>query len=223
MRTLVIATTRNKIGRHDGDTFKAEAQRFCELHHGDPLYYRLELPGKRRRLCDQFLRSAAEIGGRVDAVAIFGHGGARDLYCTGHGVRHIPELADSLLACLRLDRPVYVVLYACLTASGFGFADRLDAALEGRGLDVRTIAHTTAGHTSWNPYTEDAGEGPSCRGVPLIQRASHLWPEWVRRLRTDRDSRLSFWQLTPEQLAIELGDTPPPRMPPLPERVKNQV
>lgn len=222
MRALIICTAKNRIGKHDGDEFKREALRFSVLHKADGLYFRGEWPGKRRQLTETFLRKAGELGGPVDVVAFFGHGGARDLYCTGHSRRHIPALADALAACLRKDRPVYVVLYCCLTGRGFGFADELDAALEARGLDVRTISHTTAGHTTRNPDVEDSGEGPQCRGLDLIPRASHLWRRWVDRLRDDQDFRLSFWRLTPSQLAYELGDYPGPVETTLPEPVKNQ-
>lgn len=223
MKTLAICTTKNKIGRHDGDEFKRECDRFCKIHNGQALYYRREFPGRRRQLCETFLRSAGKLGGPVDAVAFFGHGGASQLYCTGHARRHIPQLAEALRSCLRLDRQVYVLLYACLTGKGFGFADSLDVALEGRGINVRTIAHTTAGHTTWNPSTEDSGEGPKSKGIDLIPRDSHLYQRWRQRLHDDQDFRLSFWAMTHGQLLAELGDAPAPKMPPLPEKVKNQV
>jgi len=223
MKTLVVCTTKNKFGKKDGAEFLREATLFSKLHNGQGLYYKSEAPWTRRRLCEQFFRSAGELGGPVDAVAFFGHGGSRDLYCSGHSLRHIPKLADALRSCLRHDRECYVLLFACLTGKGFGFADKLDEALEARGLNVKTISHTTAGHVDKNPNTEDSGEGAQCRGVDLIPRGSQLWPAWVRKLRDDPVFRVSFWTMSQAQLESEIGGTPVPRMPPLPKTVKNQV
>lgn len=219
MNALAICTTHNKIGRRDGDEFLRECNRFTQLFDASVLHYRDQWSGKRRRLAEQFLRSAGKLSGPADVVAIFGHGGKRKLYCTGHAIRHIPALADALKVCLNPQAST-VVLYCCLTGKGFGFADRLDLALEARGINVKTVAHTTKGHVSWNPATEESGEGPKSCGVELIPRGHPLRKEWIRRLREDQDFRLSFWAMTQTQLEVELGGVAPMT---LPEDVKNQL
>jgi hypothetical protein len=185
----------------DGNEFKAESRRFCQLHDGYALEFRKQWPGKRRRMTEQFLRSAP---GPIDTLAIFGHGGRHRLHCTGHARRHIPALADALKASLN-PAGATIVLYACLTGRGWGWADELDVALEARGLNVDTIAHTTSGHTTWNPYAEYSGEGPRSCGVEMIPRGHPLRLEWVRRLRDDQDFRLSFWQWTQVELETRLA------------------
>ena len=203
MTTLAICTTRNRVGRRDGDEFVRECARSAQLHDAYVPYYKRQRPGKRRRLAEQFIRSAGSLGGPVDCVAVFGHGGRSRLHCTGHARRHIRSLADALAVSLNPQGAV-VILYTCLTGKRWGFADQLDRALERRGCVVRTYSHVSRGHTTFNPNVEDSGEGPRSRGVQLIPHGHTLRREWVRRLRDDQDFRLSFWKLTQAELKHEL-------------------
>lgn len=88
---------------------------------------------------------------------------------------------------------VRVVLYACSTAQGGpggdgGFADILRDALRDAGAaDCQIDAHTTAGHTTKNPYVRRfLGQGAATGGVFIVDpKDNDIWPKWREALKTD--------------------------------------
>lgn len=232
-RYLIIYTAYNRPGKHDADgAFIPEALHAAGrlLEDGgvvDMLPLERASASARRRRVETWL---LEYDHDLDAVVVFGHGTRRRLLATGHGSlrRDIDPLAAALRGALRPGGRV--VLNCCLTASGEeGFADRLAQRLDALDwqtyspLRRRVIAHTTAGHTAWNPYAEWAGEGSQGVGLPVISRLSKWWPEWVRRLREDQRFRSTWWKMSESELIGELaGDAVLPASPAA-EHCKNQV
>jgi hypothetical protein len=133
---------------------------------------------------------------------------------------NVADLGARLAACLAPDAAI--VLYACDTArdsdglreddkltgpggSG-GFASRLFVDLHGRGLTgVRVYAHSTAGHTTRNPYLRVWRDDADLHnGDWLIEPGSDLWRAWVRGLR-DTALRFEFPWLSASEICARLG------------------
>lgn len=206
MKTLTIVTGYNAPGKSDATgAFLPEARAFQALHGyrdvvdgaehigGAWLEYAAPMPAANRRSMAE--KSIAATPG-LEVLAVFGHGTASSLIATGHTLRHVHDLAAAIATAARgaaSTQPLTVVLYACSTGYGkIGFADQLADALAARVASANVWAHSTPGHTSWNPYVELAG-GPN-GGDPIARPGDPLWKRWRERLRDDQAFRLSFWQ-----------------------------
>ena len=131
--------------------------------------------------------------GKINAVVFFCHGWTTGFWF-GWNHFNVTELAD------HLNTVCTVVLYSCLTGGGpdvdldepgtgaeGGFADKLRDALEARGKTGSIVAHTTAGHTTWNPFAIrliSSGD-PAKRGdtVAFVSKSSKMWQRWRDRLK----------------------------------------
>jgi len=115
----------------------------------------------------------------VGTLMLFGHGWPTSLSGFGLQRAHIPAFAEQVkrLGCKK------VVLYSCLTASEWlprklrkplkvvPWAVDLSKALPG----VEVYAHTTAGHTTRNPYVRRIVDGVSGW---LVDPSSPQWEAW---------------------------------------------
>lgn len=185
MNQLAIITAYNRPGKKDATgAFVPEGRRWGMLYGAERFEIMSPYPAIRRR---ESVENAIRAMSNLDVLAVFGHGTQSSLIATGHGMKHIADLAAAIR---HGDRPQTVILYACSTARGKrGFADVLAAALP----HAHVWAHTTAGHATWNPYVELAG-GPN-NGDPVwtLQDGRVHWRRWYERLREDQDYRLSWW------------------------------
>lgn len=203
---LAIATGYDRKNRHDATgAFRPESARWADLTDDDrrPVY--VYVYGEhvrrdrafRRNMAEAWIREAGGPAGRLETLAVFGHGTAKSLLCTGHSIAHVVPLAEAIGdASESIWGDLTVLLYACTTARGRrGFADHLADLLAGRrrGRPTWVWGHTTAGHTTWNPYVELAG-GPH-GGRMIVEPGEPLWPKWMERLREDQDFRLSWWRI----------------------------
>jgi hypothetical protein len=198
MNVLTIATGYDSPGKKDATgAFLPEAKAFAELYGG--AYLRLaKLSSTARRATVENTISEIE---QIDVIAVFGHGTSTSLIATGHTIRHVYDLAGVINAAAnsapsplsKSKRPLSIILYACSTGFGkTGFADLLADQLAMQAPGVNVWAHSTAGHTSWNPYVELAG-GPN-GGDPIARPGDQLWKRWRERLHDNQAFRLSFWQ-----------------------------
>jgi hypothetical protein len=122
---------------------------------------------------------------RPQHTAFFCHGWQTGIQL-GFTMANIRELAAALIEARTYD----ITIYGCKTASGpgtggdGGFADKLADALNMREFGMRNVdAHTTAGHTTQNPYVRRFWGG--CGGQWIVDPKSALWSEWVYALKTD--------------------------------------
>jgi hypothetical protein len=219
-KCLVIYQSTNRKGRKDATgAFIAEAQAFQKIH-GVNNQDMIAIPHELERDHKSLIVLQALIdrrGQALDAVVYFGHGTPKGLPSMGIGIRTTQGVADYKK--LRLFAKAIaesvnpygrVVLYACLAGKDIGFADKLDHQLP---ETVRTIAHLTAGHTSWNPRTEYSGEGPTNSGIAIVKVSSELWARWIDRLKHNQKFRLSFpfmSQLEIENVLLDREDPPGP-------------
>lgn len=193
MRVLAFCPRSNSPGKKDATgAFIPEALAFVRLHGGRVAYFdNLLPPAQRFRSVLQELSQSAP----VECVAFFCHGHKNGMQI-GANLRNIPTLAAAIAG---VDARI-VPLYACDAARDLdadrsddslpgpggvgGYADRLSRALGG---DISVDAHTTAGHTTWNPHVRRFPGGKW-----IVEPGSPLWRKWRAKLREDRDFRLTF-------------------------------
>jgi hypothetical protein len=199
MTTLTITQGYNIPGKSDATgAFLPEARAFRDLHGGALLEFVSPTPPSDRRIWTEgHIRTTPDL----DVLAIFGHGTPTRLLATGHGMGTVLGLADAI-AEVESEGPVSILLYACLTGRGrTGFAD----ALADRLPADHVWAHSTAGHTAWNPYVELSG-GPNGGDPVFVPADGPRWRRWRERMLADRDYRLSFWRVAhglPRAQALE--------------------
>lgn len=221
MNGLVFAPAHNTGRKRDATgAFIPEAKKFAEMHNG-----RLVLVDNRRpkgemvnSVLTEIERAGAYHDGsccadpdhdhRLEFVAFFCHGYPHGLQF-GFNLRNVDRLGEAIASASNPE--VIVPLYACSAASTLGwlrrrglgpggdrgFADELRDALCEHGATFATVdAHTTAGHTTWNPNVRRfAGDGSPVGGIGgsfIVERRTPLWRPWVRALRGDLRLRFPF-------------------------------
>ncbi len=200
MKALVIAPQHNTPGKRDATgAFLPEARGFCVAHG---------LPSAQVRLFNNMMPMAAratqvlewikqEQPDSIDTVALFGHGW-KDGIQLGFRIDNVRRLAQALADVCTLSPRI--ILYCCDTARDGddaraddllpapggegGFADGLRDALGHCGIGATIYAHSTAGHTSTNPYVRRFDADAMGGGHYLIRPYSELWAPWARALQT---------------------------------------
>lgn len=223
MRIAMFAPLRNKEGRKDATgAFQPEATKFAQCHsladdkvhlfdnHDDAL----EMREYVYSIVDAMPRR------RMDAIAFFCHGWKSGLQC-GLGFEHITALSIRIKQAA-VDEPK-VILYACEAARDMdaqqdddrndfiggagGFADRLRDALGQIGCRAEVYAHSTAGHTTQNPYLRVFRAGESAGGKFVVAPGAELWQRWCRAMRTTT-LRFRFPWMSSEEIEKEIRSAP---------------
>lgn len=206
LKTLAIHASKNTGTKKDASgAFVPEAVRHAKLYGGRRVPFDNLLGLARRRASVHAILAEHH---DLDHVAVFGHG-LRGSLQTGHTIAQVGELADAIAQASR--EHVTVFLAACSTASQLsvergGFADALADALAARGKRGWVDAHTTAGHTTKNPYVQRFHIGRPVEllaGVWIVPPGSELWATW-RRLLSTTDLRLRFSAMLHEDILAEL-------------------
>jgi hypothetical protein len=186
--------------------FIPEAREFVRIHGGA-----LELLDVRQnqaaRIADTMRILQRYSGTGYDCVAFFMHGFRDGLQC-GFTLRNRTTLARALGGVL--TGPRAVALYAC-DAARDADDDRRDDDDSGPGgvggfasvlaTDLGTghvDAHSTAAHTTKNPYLRRFGADGV--GHWIADPAGPLWARWRKKLQVDRRFRLSFPLMTAEEI-----------------------
>ena len=166
------------------------------------------------------IRAALAPGSGYDVVTFFCHGWLDGIQA-GFKRKNAAVLAQSIAAAA--SGAVTVVLYCCstgedpkgrpLTAAGTGdnsFADRLRDELCALGqTDCRVVAHSTAAHTTRNPYvlffdglgSRHGGSG----GLAPVLPGRELWPRWRAELRSDFRFRFPLLEIADIHAALANG------------------
>lgn len=207
MKALVISPQHNTEGKRDATgAFIPEAREFCRVHKLGTIVrlFNNNLPMAARavQVGEWIKREAPD---SIDTVALFGHGW-KDGIQHGFRLRDVERLAGLLAdVCTRTPR---IILYCCDTARDHdemreddlapgpggdgGFADKLRDQLGHRGIGATIYAHTTAGHTTRNPWVRRFDPDEMAGGHYVIKSTDELWLRWVRGLRTDLRFRFPF-------------------------------
>lgn len=178
MRALGIA-----VGGQNREEFVKEMRRWevCLQRHG----HKVATCAVKKEDAQKPLFAAALMGAmRYDLVAIFCHGYPRRIQLNF-------DEDDWSLNCLCDDSPFAdrVVLYCCSTARQPATPQRYDECLVTKGSfaaklsEISTVfAHTTAGHTTKNPYVVRFGTDGSYQWMinPARKRNWKKWKKWLK-------------------------------------------
>ena len=209
--TLIITGDRNTNGKKDyTGAFSPEAARFMSVVPGMHDIRTVDVSkGMGARKTDLFskLDDLKRGGVLYNDVAFFMHGWAKGIQ-VGIQLNDVPQLVELLLPLTAnghgADHPLHIILYCCLTGDvpgspkadqqklgpggDGGFADRVrDEFCKAGRPWVKVYAHTTAGHTTRNPWVRTfEGKGSTIGAVDgdwLVRsskagRASPLWKPW---------------------------------------------
>ena len=157
---------------------------------------------KRAAVLGFLEKLGAEKSRWFDCVAVFCHG-LRNSIQLGFDVDNVDDLGAAINKVVKpLGR---VVLYCCSTAKGFDsdtdskcFARELQ-----RSLIVDVYAHSTAGHTTRNPYTVKVHGFHRQDAEYLVKPKSDQWKTWnseLHALDKSGDIRFMFPFMTSEQI-----------------------
>lgn len=206
-RALVLAPLYDTPGRKDASgAFLPESRKFVAVNKLAAVVRGFDSNralADRRRECSLVLSRSADL----DVVALFCHGWRNGVQA-GWTSSHAAGLADLIALA---SRPSSVVcLYCCDTGRDQdtqtqddrqdsvggqgGFADLLFEGLKARGWHGKLFGHTTAGHTTWNPWVRIWGDwGLEPRdGEWLVVPQSADWPAWRAALQGDLRFKFPF-------------------------------
>lgn len=213
MSTLIIRGESNTPGMKDyTGAFLPESEAFKKLNKvSSVVTFDNTLPfGKRSGQVLKRLSTLFSTEQNFDDVAIFCHGWGDGIQA-GFTRRNVKTLVAALNPNLSrrtaVDENATVILYCCSTGDdpdhddtksapgvdvGEGsFADAFrDELCKAGHTECRVVAHTTAGHTTRNPYAIFfEGLGSSIGGVggviPVTPKQKQLWSTWVKLLKTN--------------------------------------
>lgn len=175
MSGLIYYCPENARGKHDGDEFEREARAYASMHGG----FLIPLTGTRWQRRKQFVDGVIKHDDVIiERIAYFGHGVQAGLVGLTRDAR---EFAKWITRCG--SPSINVVLYACLC--GGAFAAMLRSEIARTGVTCVVHGHTTAGHTTRNPYvTRYTSESKAHDGY-LVSPKSDLWDVWRRALDAD--------------------------------------
>jgi hypothetical protein len=213
---LAILPSHNSEGKKDlTGAFDPEAKALLRLASGVGVinrFHSLKPMGARRA---SVLEAMELMPSRcVDSVALFCHGWL-DGVQAGFTRKNVGEFAAAIVRVTRGPAPV-VALFCCstgddpegdsLSAAGTGegsFADKMrDALREAGATGCSVYAHTTAAHTTRNPYVIRF-DGDALGGYPVVAPGQPLWSAWKRALQTT-DLRLRAPWMSNSEIHAEL-------------------
>jgi len=191
MNALSFSPEHNSPNKSDATgAFIPEAKAFQKLHGGSLVFIdNTQLHAGRAKQVLTALKAHADHS--LDVVAFFGHGVSSGTPSFGFDLRggsrglKAEILADELNRVLKSGGKI--LMYCCLLAKDpRGFAWVLSHETE-----LAVYAHSTAGHTTWNPYVVKY-DGTTAK--PWIAENAPHWAEWVHKLHNDQTFRLSYWK-----------------------------
>lgn len=221
---LAFVPDANRVGLSDVTAaFLPAALEFLR-HHGADSRELVRFPANTKVLGDRrrVVLDALEKQGKQlkpSTIAFFCHG-YKDGIQAGFSRPDVAHLADVLS--YTLDPDAFVLLYACDTGRNGdqnrtddtqpgpggdgGFADALRDALERLGRRVTVMAHTTEGHSVYNPHARRFAPGTGGTGGQwYIEPGSPLWGRWREALRAPGNMlRFRFPRMSSDAIAEEL-------------------
>ncbi len=215
-KALLIAVKPNtwvgslKKFKYDGDEFCRQADHFAKVHGNSTV---VKLDGKKETWKVQTLDALRTYRG-FDFLGIFCHGGGTWLTSPSIWPRYeASRLANAVSINCNPSNGVSIALYACSTGSPGGFAETFYGFLS-HTMNCQLDAHTTAGHTTENPYVVRWGDTTGnrvCdsfgnRGAWIVSpKDKVLFNKWNFRLK-NQDLDMYFPLLSREDIQRRLVD-----------------
>jgi len=198
MRAIALAPIRNTPGKKDATgAFQPELHRFRDFLLNFPKSdgERVQIPCYMELLDEKDkITVISEYGKKnykedLNIIAIFSHGLPGAIKICGKKFIDFKNYKDFVKVVFEnadKKEPIYIGLYACLTGKNLAHAIAIE--MSWYPVRFRLIAHTTAGHTTYNPYVIRFTER-DLAGSFICQPGSPEWKGWRRRLREDKDLR----------------------------------
>ena len=224
MKILIVTPDRNKRHKRDythafkpeSEAFErdaindadddAECRAFEERCHA-PVVIRINQvskPDDRRRA----LLTAISFH-QPECIAYFGHGFRNSIMQLGINISNIHILAEEI--CKHASSPK-VIFYACSVADGSapggdgGICDTLrDECVKLGAKGVTVYGHSTAGHTTFNPFVRVFDSSTSKGGEWLVEPGTHEWPAWKKALKEHPTLRFDYPFMTRAEIDEVLG------------------
>lgn len=216
---LIYAPQSNTPGKSDATgAFIPESQAFAKLHGGVARTFANAKPMGDRR--STWLRSLDGLDRKGNVFSLYAHGWPRGIQL-GFLVGHVDQLANTLAVMLP-GRPLVVNLACCDCARDSdddrqddmndgiggvgGFADILCTRLAAIGVRNRVYAHSTTGHTTWNPWVrvfDSHDEHPQGGSWLVSPKDTRLWNRWRNALR-NTNLRHRYCFMTSAEVRSEL-------------------
>lgn len=212
MKTIAFAPQHNTFGKKDASgAFQPEARRFGNIHKAQVVHINNHF--SQQTMSDIVIYHICSFK-NLELVAFFCHGTNKKIQL-GFNIANIDLLAKAITT--SCEHYVTVVLYCCLTGSGSGvggdngFADKLRDSLCINGItNCRVVAHTTAGHTTKNPYVRffDGMGSPvgGTGGYYPVPPHSKMWKTWINKLRNDETFRYRMPIMSINEIYQELTE-----------------
>jgi hypothetical protein len=217
MSKILFAPMVDTPGKHDAGEFQREAHAFCKEHTsncGVRLFDNRLAPPQRFSQVVDWLHGG-NVSSLADTIAFFCHGYKTGLQF-GATMQNAEKMADAIkVACVSSPK---VILYACSAGrdgdadatdeddpgpgGDGGYADKLRDALGRIGVRATIYAHTTAAHTTRNPFVRRFDPGEMAGGHWVVEPYSRLWGAWREALRGSL--RFRFPYLAQDQIEAEL-------------------
>lgn len=211
MKLLAVAPAYNKIRKDATAAFQPESAAFLRFHGGGQRLLFNNNNGMGRRWLD--VKTWLTQCDNVDCFALFCHGW-KDGVQIGLRTRDIPDFAATLKAACT-PSPV-IALYCCDTArdndeetvddaqpgigGDGGFADMLRDELVRLGVRPTIFAHSTAGHTTSNPFVRRFDNTMDKGGLYVVDPGSSRFRRWRLLLREHKTLRFQFPFMTQQEL-----------------------
>lgn len=223
---LIIRGQTDTPGKKDfSKAFFPESEAYSKSYHIDNpeiISFNNRLPFAKRLqpLLKEILSFEEGAASQLDTLTLFCHGWSTGVQA-GVTIKTMPKFLDALEKGFQLSDKLQVNLYCCSTgddpqdnskqASGTpnqnkeafnvgdnSFADAFRDLLCDRNYrDCKVVAHTTAGHTTQNPYAvffEGGGSPVGGTGgqMPVTPKMGKLWTTWKRLLRDKTTFRFIY-------------------------------
>lgn len=199
--TICLATSYNTPGKHDGDEFMREMDKFRNCHRDSKVWrYGLEKKNSRKErmehIDDQITNCIVNMF--PQNFVFFMHGWWKELIGSGYNIWLTHELANNISHFRLAKKPLNIVLYACGCGGGtkkwkniheyhlgshwdmrgeFGFAMRLANDLSELGIhDYRIFAHIGRGHVTERPFCVWITDEPNKTNTGRIVKRREIVP-----------------------------------------------
>jgi len=192
---IIFYTSTNSPKKCDATgAFIPESKKFAN-HHGDVICVSVPCRGKTRDQRAQVVYDELGRHDKIDTVSFACHGHPTHIQ-HGFGIRgkHNNARLAKILAAKDIRR---VIFYCCSVArpntkiSQMSYCGDLHNELYALGCNAAIYGHTTAGHTTQNPFVKVFING-DVEGKFIVEPGTKDWAMWRTKLRRHQTYRFQF-------------------------------
>jgi hypothetical protein len=192
---IVFYTSTNSPNKKDSTgAFIPEAKKFAD-YHGDVILVPVKCRGNTRDQRAQVVYNELDKHDKIDTVVFLCHGHPTHIQ-HGFGIRgkNNNERFAKILSSKNVER---IIFYCCSVArnnpkiSQMSYCGDLHNELYLLGNNAEIYGHTTAGHTTRNPFVKVFVNG-DVEGKFIVDPCTKDWEKWRTKLRRNSTYRFKF-------------------------------